>query len=169
MFAGEEIACKITFKNISNASNSYRSPSPGSHLRTPGPGRERWIESLHSQPQQSPINRNQNFSVPYIISPESHGSAHRPALSLANPLTGLKKPLDISTQKIAPENLHSVARRHKKSVSIVSIKKEAPIINEGRGEGHLVSKRPTRGHARAASLQVLPHKNDASSGSLPGK
>lgn len=169
MFAGEEVKCKITFKNVSHASNFRRSPSPGSQSRTPGSGRERWIESLHSQPQQSPTSHSYKSSVPHLKSPQLNGSLHRSTFSLNPHSIGLKNSSDTSPPEGASENSHPTERRHKRSVSIVSIKNEAPAIRDSFGEGYLGSKRPNRSHARAASLQVLPHRTGMSSAPLSGK
>lgn len=168
VFAGEEVKCKITFKNVSHTSNFRRSPSPGSQSRTPGSGRERWIESLHSQPQQSSINHSYKSPMTHLKSAQPNGSLHRPTLSLNTPSTGKKNPLDTFALRGASENPQLNERRHKRSVSIVSIQNEIPATNNSRGEGYLGSKRPNRNHARAASLQVLPHRNGMSTGPLSG-
>lgn len=169
VFAGEEVDCKITFKNVSHASNLRRSPSPGSNSRAHGSGRERWIESLHLQPQQSSVSHKHKPSAPKLKSSQANGSIHRPTLSLNNPRTGLNNFPGTSTHEPATEKLHSTGGRHQRSVSIVSIKKDTLDAIDGQAEGYLGSKRPNRGHARAASLQVLPHRIGMNSGPLSGK
>lgn len=56
-------------------------------------------------------------------------------------------------------------QKHKRSVSIVSIGKEPTIAAESYVQP-LALKRPGRGHARAASLQVPSHKTGIARGPL---
>src|SRR5277367_3160708 len=82
VFAGEDIECQITFKNVAAVPNAPRSSShPGSlNGFTPGGGRER-----KSTPLQTPAAQgNNNISQNSRTAPSSRG--HRSTLSLNVPV-----------------------------------------------------------------------------------
>lgn len=161
VFAGEAVECQITFTNISQVSNPRQKPSPSPELRSPTSGRERWKESLPSQSALTPFAHFHNTSVSTAQAARPNLGLHRSALSL-NSSTG-KNALGISSG--APREVSFRGQRHKRSVSIVSMVGEASVA----GETYIYSqtpgpKRPSRGHTRAASLQVLPRRTGVDPG-----
>lgn len=161
VFAGEDIECQITFKNISQCSTTRGNSSLSPELCTSASSRGRWKESIASQPAQIPGRQSQNFAA---STPQNPLTVHRSALSLSaqsprrQRLTGIF-PGDTSKNDSVGQ------QKHKRSVSIVSIGKEPTIATEAYVHP-LVLKRPGRGHARAASLQVPSHKARIEQGPL---
>lgn len=89
---------------------------------------------------------------------------HRPALSLSAQ-SSRRQALTGVFSSDASKNDSVGQQKHKRSVSIVSIGKEPTIAAESYVHP-LALKRPGRGHARAASLQVPSHKTGIELGPL---
>lgn len=160
VFAGEDIECQITFKNISQCSTTRANSSFGPELCTSATSRGRWKESIASQPAQIPSRQSQNFAASTSQNPLP---VHRSALSLSVQSPRRQVLTGISSSDASKTD--SVGQKHKRSVSIVSIGKEPTIAAEA--YVHPLSlKRPGRGHARAASLQVPSHKTGIEQGPL---
>ena len=148
VFAGEDVECRITFKNVARV---QRTPSPNSQLRGHGFHRERWKDPLPSHLVQKPSGGSQRKSS--LVS-QSGYKAHKPAMSLNTP-NGHFVP-----QQSSNGPLHETSTQEKRrSISIVSI--GGNLTEEGPVHGPPLnsSKRPSQGHSRAASLQVLPRRN----------
>ena len=155
VFAGEEVACTITFKNVAQPRSLRRSPSP-SQFRGHTSHRERWKEALPMRSGQSPgiaAHRNSS-SLPGFAT--SKARMHKQTLSLSTsngfppaPVSGLREG--------APAASRGGENKHRRSVSIVSLGGETGEETLSHGQ-HMNSGRPTRGHARSASLQVLPRR-----------
>lgn len=165
VFAGEDVECKITFKNVSQ---SGRSPSPDSHIRNSGTHRERWRETLPSHPLQNGADPSSRQPTPVARFSQANHRTHKSTLSLSAQ-NGMR-------QASFPEAKGSMVRgsvlgdsQHRRSVSIVSIGGDG--IQETTVHTQPSSfRRPGHGHARAASLQVLPKRNGLSSpGPTSGK
>ncbi|KAL2888791.1 hypothetical protein HOO65_030292 [Ceratocystis lukuohia] len=184
VFAGEEVKCTITFKNVSADSSSISplySPSIPTinHQRPPSRspslsllGRAR---NVQSQPSRGKLNGAS------ISQPPTPSRAHRSGLSLSVPPSA-QHSRSGSVQWPAPTPTppppvishdgrpnHS----HRRSVSIVSIGSSASNM-EDQADGGLGPSSPrhagrkTRAHNRANSLQISPMSPySASSGPLP--
>ncbi|KAI1004565.1 hypothetical protein K3495_g3646 [Podosphaera aphanis] len=136
VFAGEEVKCKITFKNVAvipvaPAASVLSSPTDNDLIST---------EKLLKIP--SPHSRNVSVrSIPPARS-------HRTTLSLSSPTnSGLLQNRNSSSHgssKVATEG-----NSHRRSVSIISL---------GTAEGGAESRRASRGHGRSASIQITPRK-----------
>ena len=159
MFAGEDVECVITFKNVSQAQfYPPKSPSPNSQPRVAGFGRDRWKESLPQHSANRSLGHTRNNSISNAEKPsQAISRSHKPALSLStshdtrqNPAIGLK-----DTTKPTVNSGHN--GRHRRSVSIVSIGGD-PLQYDQKQRQASTSKRPGRNHARAASLQGIPWK-----------
>ncbi|KAF2839535.1 Rgp1-domain-containing protein [Patellaria atrata CBS 101060] len=148
VFAGEEIQCTITFKNVAPLPGSSRSPVRGSKSNGE---RQRKFTASQNTPKLA-ISRNSSF-ISQVPSVPEHG--HRPTLSLSTPSAVNGHPPAPPTQNVPP----TCAHRHGRSLSILSMGTD--IIGD---EGHARSistttaRRPMRGHGRSASLQVVPGK-----------
>lgn len=150
VFAGEEVECKIIFKNVSQTPALHRSLSPQSSQR------ERWKETLPTHHAQlSPaLTRKTLTSAAQSIEAEA---SHRSAQSLNTPNGTRTFP---HIQDIAPRASSSANPSHRRSLSIVTIGGDVvedktlhslPLNFRRPGHGH--------GHNRAASLQAVPRSN----------
>jgi hypothetical protein len=168
VFAGEDIECQITFKNVAAVPNASRSSSHPSSLNgfPPGGGRERKSTPVQTLATQGKNTVSQNSRA------APSGRGHRSTLSLNVPVgsgqsnqgPGLR---NSGHGEVGPED-----RSHKRSVSIISLGiSEDPgdeaITQHNVAEG---SQRPSRGHIRASSLQIVPRRSGTNgAGPLSGK
>ncbi|KAF2712113.1 Rgp1-domain-containing protein [Pleomassaria siparia CBS 279.74] len=153
VFAGEDIECTITFKNVAPPSGRDRSPRRAKQNGFAGADRQRKLPPpAHSSPGPS-ISRNSSIASQM---PPPHLRAHRPALSLNSPTQSAVD--DRRSPILSSGSLHNGSalstKAHGRSLSIMSIGTDAATeVSLDRGAA---SKRPTRGHGRSASLQVTP-------------
>jgi len=145
VFAGEDVECEITFKNVAANPSSHRA-SPNNNPSPFQPPSHRKAPS--SQIKGSPLNPH---SAPT-------GRGHRSTLSLTVPTNSSRPPV-VSGSWPSKQSVKTPqdAGKHKRSVSIISIPANESATDDissqtGRGERG----RPSRGHGRAASLQILP-------------
>lgn len=154
VFAGEEVECTVTFKNVTPPSSLRRSPSPNTKLRSHGSSRERWKETLPSRLLQGTATQGRNVrsQKPLSLKP-SHGF---PLPRMPNIPRASSRPPD------------SERNTHRRSVSIISI--GGDTASEASSPGPILNPtRPARGHGRAASLQVNARKlGSLNSGSSSG-
>ena len=157
VFAGEDIECTITFKNIALARSVRRSPSPDTHTTSHGSHRERWKDTL---PIRSP---NVTASTIHRKSPslsgvsQPHTRTHKQALSPSSANSFPKSPIN-DVHSTLSKNSYVGDTKHRRSVSIVSLQGDA---NKGTSpHGQLLnSGRASHAHSRAASLHVMPRRN----------
>ncbi|CZT45115.1 related to RGP1 Reduced growth phenotype protein [Rhynchosporium secalis] len=150
VFAGEDIECQITFKNISNTPTPPRtSLHPSSANGSTSTDRLRKTALAHSKDSTSfvspapPINDGHRTSLSLNVSPLLSGTQHP-----AGPFNG-------PSSKISKD-----ASSHKRSVSIISIGASEGGGGDLTSQGSL-SERPggsSRGHGRSASLQTVPRR-----------
>ena len=155
-FAGENIECKITFTNVSSAHIIRRSPSLNSQLRGLGLHRDQRKDALPLRPGPNPSSSSNWKLSSNSGTPPVQVKTHRQALSLGAHYSLLQSPI-VGSQGVVSKSPSLGENKHRRSVSIVSIGSETieerPIRGQvGRGG------QPSRGHARAASLQVLPNR-----------
>ncbi|KAI0112065.1 Rgp1-domain-containing protein [Nemania sp. FL0031] len=154
VFAGEEIRCQITFKNVAP------SPSQSQPLQpSPRPDRTR-----QPSPLLSPRGPSSNG-----LTPPLSARSHRSTLSLNVPSTGSR--LRNSVPQWPPPQLpvsappQKPAHAHKRSLSIVSMGSNATIEDQGHGNNSQTRpQRPHRGHGRSASLQIVPRAGITTNG-----
>ncbi|CEJ53751.1 hypothetical protein PMG11_00095 [Penicillium brasilianum] len=158
IFAGENVECTITFKNVADSSPKAGQGGEGSqHQRklsrvanhTSNSGSDSFF-SLKSP--QGLFSGRRSYSISSQRKPY-----HRTASSLSSPL--------VSSHSFPPTSGPSTPRSwqpghsHKRSVSILSIESEGfPEKTSPQSYGRT---RPARGHGRSASLQVAPRRNDS--------
>ena len=165
VFAGERIECKIIFTNVAQAPGKHRSPSPSSQFPTHTSARDRWKETLPIQrtPQDSFVSSSPSLSVS-----RTKLRTHGPAASLSGP-SHIKTASSAGGAAIS-NGTQASKHSHRRSVSIISL---AGDVSQGKDVPNAqidCSKRPGRGHTRAASLQVLPRRTgDMASGPFSGK
>ncbi|KAF4970731.1 hypothetical protein FSARC_2288 [Fusarium sarcochroum] len=144
VFAGEEVKCTITFKNVA--------PGPGqSKQQPPQSERSRLASPLHGRPKS-------NHALTPPPSASSGRGHRRSALSLSVP-TSQSHSRSGSVQW--PSSASSSDRRgshsHKRSISIVSIGSNNTVEDHSqRNDLPTRPQRPHRGHGRASSLQIIP-------------
>ncbi|KAF2116953.1 Rgp1-domain-containing protein [Lophiotrema nucula] len=163
VFAGEDIDCTITFKNVASPNGPERSPSRPVRQNgfAPGGERQRKLPPVHSSTTKPSISRNSSYGSQ---APPPHLRGHRPALSLHTP--------SIASERRSP-NLPNGAfsngstagkATHGRSLSIIS------IGTDPAGEERAAPpRRPARGHGRSASLQVMPGRPGSFSVGSPGQ
>ncbi len=166
VFAGEDVECTITFKNISQARSLRRSPSPSSQLRSHSSPRERWKETLPMRSAQNLDNTGHRNSPSLSGLSQPRSKLHKQALSLSTSNGLPQAPLDV--QDGMAKGPRAGNNKHRRSVSIVSLGGET--IDQAQSPGPVLSSvRPGHGHARAASLQILPrHTGTGIGGSISG-
>lgn len=158
VFAGEEVQCTITFKNVAPTYNS-RSPSPITQTRRNGQGRDRWKADV---PKQSTFAGSQNVRSSIAGPTRSRVYGHRSALSLSAP-AGPRHGISTSLPgKVVPKE-ETANKRHKRSVSIISIGQDTAAGDSSHGSnGRAVSaQHQIRQHGRSASFQDMPRRGQA--------
>ena len=160
VFAGEDVDCTITFKNVARPPPQPQSHSPGPRLRHHDK-RERWKGAL---PERS-AHGKQNLGLLELPSAgrfkEFSAGAHRTCATLGAHKDGYSETTASAPRGDVPK-LTKVggSHKHKRSVSIVSI--GGDLI----GEPATPCQKPRPGtnvrrHARAISLQVLPKRTES--------
>ena len=168
VYAGEEIECIITFKNIAKAPQQEKNgeeqkPSPNGY---PQDRRQsQTLQPSHSRKSSIVQGKTPASKAPSVASVKSTQPVrgHRPTLSLnvvsASSKGGLQSaPLPAK----APNSAVKPEAGHGRSLSIMSLGSDA--TSEGRAAiPSLAAKRPARGHGRSASLQILPKQTPQAS------
>jgi hypothetical protein len=179
VFAGENLECKITFKNISSPPgsgrllhSSPRSANGGfvSPVNGGGGGGGGGALGPVTSPLQPPATAGgrSNVTSPRIPSGRPI-SSHKPPLSLsvsaANPPASPAKPPASPAPVTAGTG--GKGHKHRRSISIVSLGPEVGVEGGGRGQVEdglwsppLVPGRQGRGsHARSSSMQTAPRRS----------
>ncbi|TDZ58444.1 RAB6A-GEF complex partner protein 2 [Colletotrichum trifolii] len=144
VFAGEEIKCTITFKNIARDPNQQRQSQ-----RLAPTDRPRHVSPLLR------AKSNSGLTPPNTAQTRSH----RSALSLNVPAAQSRSRSGSVPwhSQLNPTAGDHRGNGHKKSVSIVSIGSNSTVGDDTQSNASSVkSHRPGRGHARASSLQIVP-------------
>ena len=156
VFAGEDIECTITFKNVATPNGRDRSPNrpTKSNGFTPGGERQRKLPPVHSSTTRPSIS-----SFGSQIPPQR---GHRPALSLHTPSTAGDRRSPAPPSGGFNNGGTAPGHKHGRSLSIMSIGTDAGTeVSHDRGAP---ARRPMRGHGRSASLQVMPGRPSPFSG-----
>lgn len=134
VFAGEEVRCTITFRNVASV------PSSTPHQRTP----RQTPAGLGISPGPAGLRTTSKLQPP---PPTPRG--HRSTMSMTSPRLGAPQPLQAAVA--GGEGREGMG--HRKSVSIVSI--GGGTVGEDVGDSHAGRlSRFNRGHGRASSLQI---------------
>lgn len=147
IFSGEDLECKIIFKNIALPPESPPEFAANNQ-------RQQIIAA-----SQTPVGSVKTLAPPNsrLSRPGAHG--HRPTVSLDAPISRGKVGGPGSLTGHA-NGTPAYAQKHRRSVSIISLGGVLSVEREavhGQSSGHLsAARRPVRNHARSASLQVLP-------------
>lgn len=160
VFAGEDIECQITFKNIANTpAHSRASLHPqsanGFTSAVDRPDRQRKIQV----PQ-----RKSNSAISSRGIPTTRG--HRTTLSLSTPAAFARPQPNPNSWTTGPPKVTKDGHTHKHSVSIISIGPSDVGAEDVNSSGSAVERStgPSRGHGRSASLQIVPRRNGVNGG-----
>ncbi|OBT57800.1 hypothetical protein VE04_01539 [Pseudogymnoascus sp. 24MN13] len=160
VFAGEEVGCKITFKNIAAIPGIQRIPANPSGTHGPSPLGERHRKTKTTTSSQISDGRGRASNVSNSLSlPNKRG--HRSALSLNVPALGNfqqpdTRPGNDNSSDAAPR---SKGHSHRRSVSIISLGANDTARSDISGSNSNDPPRvPYRRHGRAASLQIVPRR-----------
>ncbi|KAI0435653.1 Rgp1-domain-containing protein [Xylaria telfairii] len=167
VFAGEEIRCQITFKNV----------APGSSQLTPNP-RQPSHSSLRPDRTRQPsplLSPRGALGSSNGLTPPGSARSHRSTLSLNVPATSSRLRNSIQQWPPAPQPLPPTqpsGHAHKRSLSIVSMGSNTTVDDQTYSNGPQTRpQRPGRGHGRSASLQIIPRNittnNGPQSAALP--
>ena len=155
VFAGEAIECTITFKNITPTYNHSRSPSPHTHLRRIGQSRDRW---KFDNSKQQDVDTAQVIKSANIGASRHRGHGHRSTLSLNTNNIGALNGAPHPIANKSHGNAETADRKHKRSVSIISISHDSTTKDLSSKSSIPIHARdpPQRQHGRSASLQAVP-------------
>ncbi|KAG6011581.1 hypothetical protein E4U54_008014 [Claviceps lovelessii] len=154
VFAGEEVKCTVTFKNVAATANQARDQKSSQHQQSKLQGeRQRLAVPLQARAARANIGLT---PPPSTTATRGH---RRSALSLSVSTThshsrsgSIQWP-----QTAGGETEWRPGRDHKRSLSIVSMGSTGTAEEHAhRNEASSRSQRPQRGHSRAASLQMPP-------------
>jgi hypothetical protein len=158
VFAGEDVECTITFKNIALPEGRDRSPARKQNGLASGGERQRKLPPVHSSTRPS-VSRNSSYASQKPAPPLR---GHRPALSLNTPSTAGDRRSPVPLNGVVGNN--TSGQKHGRSLSIMSIGTDgATETSRDRGA---VPVRPVRGHARSGSLQIVPGRPNPYPGML---
>lgn len=162
VFAGEDLECIITFKNVAQADHARKSPLTSSQIGGLGSGRERWKESLPRQDANRSVGHTRNNSFTNTGYSENTG-VHGPPSTLTS-LGGNRRNSSIKLNERHSTREKTKDSGHRRSVSIVSLGTELQHAqNAPKRDQASIPSNHIRGHARATSLQVLPWRSGARS------
>lgn len=172
VFAGEDIECEITFKNVATApipsrTSLHPSSAAGNGNAT---GNANGFAQGGERPRKVPSVHNKNGSAsprPRPQKPPQKG--HKTTLSLNVPPSSAHSQRT-SESWTAPVNGAKQGKGHNRSVSIISIgASESSTIGDFAGNGSVVDRpRKSKGHGRSASLQIVPRRNGVHGGPPSG-
>lgn len=181
VFAGEEVKCTITFKNVArpagsptNPSSSRSSPHPSRHpppvvaadyrqpiktssaLAPPPAGRGHRATLSLSVPSAAATSRARAGSIPWSPQTPQEG---RPRNGQASGSGSQTVNGNASNGGSGNTNGRGNGHGHKKSLSIVSMGTGTFGNEQQSSASSGKQQRPTRGHGRASSLQIVPRGN----------
>ncbi|KAF2130983.1 Rgp1-domain-containing protein [Dothidotthia symphoricarpi CBS 119687] len=161
VFAGEDIECTITFKNVAPVEGHDSSPTRRQNGFGHGGERQRKLPPVHSSTRPS-VSRNSSFASQ---APPSHLRGHRPTLSLRTASNAGDSRSYISPSEALGSS--SARQRPGRSLSIISLGANA-APDASQPAPSTTPRRPARGHGRSASLQVVPGRPSSHPTASPG-
>jgi RAB6A-GEF complex partner protein 2 len=162
VFAGEEIECQITFKNIATVPAPSKASLHPSAANGFASGGER-----HRKTPTSQIKTNSALSS----RPSPPNRSHRTSLSLSTPGGHTQAQSPGGSWNGEPSRASKDGGTHKRSVSIISIGASEGAFDDLKSHGSL-PERPrgmSRGHGRSASLQIVPRRYGVNGGPPSGR
>lgn len=162
--AGDDIECKVTFRNICSSIDSQQSAI---HLSSPALGRDDWTEPSPISVGQTLPRKPPNHKIKNLRTKEG---SHRSTCFYDTPLS-LRQASDYNAPStFSHTSQEKTQKTHKRSISIVSIGNEGlPLDKSLASFAPMITKRPVRSHGRALSFQALPRAKFPSVNSVSGK
>jgi hypothetical protein len=142
VFAGEEVRCTVTFKNVA-----------------PGPNQQRQVQQQQQQhDRQASRGTRGTRGKPTLLNPQA-ARGHRAGQSLGVPLSSPRRRVGSGPWSPASAGTNVTegqpgGQKHRRSVSIVSIGSGSTEERSESTSGSVKTGRFNRGHGRAASLQI---------------
>lgn len=157
VFAGENIECEITFRNIAAVPDAPRSVPHSNSLNGFRIGGEKQRKTTPLQASGIQAKNATGQSTRPLVS----GRGHRTALSLNVPSNGDRLQQGSAYRSGRQTEAGSEPRPHRRSISIVSLgiperAGEEPPAQQNSDES---MRRPSRGHVRASSLQIVSRRS----------
>ncbi|KAJ5739181.1 hypothetical protein N7533_011965 [Penicillium manginii] len=159
IFAGEDVECTITFKNVADTTPDNSYGAEGGHQRKqsrvanhPSTSNSDSFFSLKSP--QSLFSGKRSYSIGSQRKP-----FHRTTSSMSTPPVSSHSFPPSASSPSTPRSWQP-GHSHKRSVSILSIESEGPLEKATPPQSYGRGK-PGRGHGRSASLQITPRRNDS--------
>jgi hypothetical protein len=145
VFAGEDVACTITFKNIAREQGADRSPSRSPQYNGAHVERSRKVTPI--QPQGRPTRHtNHGPNIPLHLR-----KGHRPTNSVGRAEGGV----DAETHAVGGGS----RPRHGRSLSILSMGTDAgTVVSMSSRGGHEGAGRNAKGHERSISVQTASRR-----------
>ncbi|KAI1271507.1 Rgp1-domain-containing protein [Xylaria sp. FL0933] len=178
VFAGEEIRCQITFKNVAPAASPFAPATAPASASLSNPRHPPQSSPRADRPRQPSPLSSPRGGFTNGLNPPASARSHRSTLSLNVPSTGSR--LRNSVPQWPPPQLPAPPPQppqkpghvHKRSLSIVSMGSSATVDEQTYTNGTQARpQRPGRGHGRSASLQIIPRlgmtTNGPQSAALP--
>jgi hypothetical protein len=163
VFAGEDVECTITFKNVALPEGRDRSPARKHNGLAPAGDRQRKLPPVQSSTRPS-VSRNSSYvsQQQHQPPPPPPPRGHRPALSLNTPSAIGERRSPVPPNGAIGSS--TSGQKHGRSLSIMSIGTDA-ATETSRDRGAATG-RPARGHARSGSLQIVPGRPNPYPGML---
>lgn len=159
IFAGENVECTITFKNVADTTSDVSHGGEAGHQRKqsrvanhPSISNSDSFFSLKSP--QSIFSGKRSYSISSQRKPY-----HRTTSSMSTPPVASHSFPPSSSSPSTPRSWQP-GHSHKRSVSILSIESEGPSEKTSSPQTYGRGK-PARGHGRSASLQITPRRHDS--------
>lgn len=150
VFAGEDLNCIITFKNV--AEHTEPPPTPGAGIRHTKRCSINQLAAAQAAAAVSarlaPPGRHQNARAPSVGHEERPRPQHQSSFSVSTPAT----PPDTSPSTEQGGFRQKTHHQHQRSVSIVSM--TSPVLPPTPSTANSVSGRPTLGHKRSSTMTL---------------
>ncbi len=155
VFAGEDVECTITFKNVANLQQPSSDPRGGTHSR-----RASLVEQVASTPRvaSSGWNKeNPRLAAAKLYNDHNNVSrGHKATTSLSIPASS-GTPLSSPAIPSGATSFAKPGNKHQRSVSIISL---GSVDGENGHQKQIAQKaqrtRPDLGHKRASTVQLFP-------------
>ena len=155
VFAGEDIECQITFKNVAESTIMPKAPL--------NPAAASGFALYGEKQRKSPAPQARSSLNPRPPPPKK---GHRTTLSLNTPFTAERSPSGPGPWAGIQSKVPTSGKPHKRSVSIISIGASGGAVDDVTTHWNAVdgSRRMSRGHGRSASLQIVPRRHGINGG-----
>lgn len=160
VFAGEDVNCEITFKNVASLQDPNRGLVQNGRIHAPVSS-----DRIRKHPPLTSAASNLRRSV--STRPAAPDRGHRSTLSLNLATTDGRSERGIDSWKDSHSKAGTESGAHRKSVSIISLGQSESALDDSKSHASFApgSRRPSKTHGRAASLQIVPRRNNLSIGS----